>query len=46
MIQFRLDSSELFDSASGLFDDETDRFFDSGVTNADLLQQVIMNLQM
>jgi len=31
----RLDSSELFDSASGLFDDETTRFFDSGVANAD-----------
>ena len=31
----RLDSSELFDSGSGLFDDETSRFFDSGVTNAD-----------
>ena len=32
-----LDSSELFDSASGDFDDETTRFFDSGVTNADFL---------
>ena len=31
----RLDSSELFDSGSGDFDDETTRFFDSGVTNAD-----------
>jgi len=31
----KLDSSELFDSGSGLFDDETTRFFDSGVTNAD-----------
>jgi len=31
----RLDSSELFDSATGLFDDETTRFFDSGVQNAD-----------
>ena len=31
----RLDSSELFDSGSGLFDDETTRFFDSGVANAD-----------
>ena len=31
----RLDSSELFDSASGLFDSETTRFFDSGVANAD-----------
>jgi len=31
----KLDSSELFDSASGLFDDETTRFFDSGVSNAD-----------
>ena len=30
-----LDSSELFDSASGLFDDETTRVFDSGVSNAD-----------
>jgi len=31
----RLDSSELFDSGTGLFDDETTRFFDSGVENAD-----------
>src|SRR6056300_1636046 len=31
----RLDSSELFDSGSGLFDDEITRFFDSGVSNAD-----------
>jgi hypothetical protein len=31
----RLDSSELFDSASGDFDDEVTRFFDSGVANAD-----------
>jgi hypothetical protein len=31
----KLDSSELFDSASGNFDDETSRFFDSGVANAD-----------
>jgi len=31
----RLDSSELFDSASGNFDAETTRFFDSGVANAD-----------
>ncbi len=30
-----LDSSELFDAASGNFDDETTRFFDSGVANAD-----------
>ena len=30
-----LDSSELFDSAQGNFDDETSRFFDSGVANAD-----------
>lgn len=30
-----LDSSELFDSASGLFDDEVSRNFDSGVENAD-----------
>ena len=30
-----LDSSELFESASGNFDDETTRFFDSGVANAD-----------
>ena len=30
-----LDSSELFDSASGLFDDETTRVFDSGVSNSD-----------
>ena len=32
-----LDSSELFDSAAGDFDDETTRFFDSGVANADFL---------
>jgi len=32
-----LDSSELFDSASGNFDDETDRTFDSGASNADFL---------
>ena len=32
-----LDSSELFDSASGDFDTETVRFFDSGVANADFL---------
>ncbi len=32
-----LDSSELFDSASGDFDTETTRFFDSGVANADFL---------
>ena len=32
-----LDSSELFDSASGNFDDETVRFFDSGASNADFL---------
>ena len=32
-----LDSSELFDSASGNFDDDTDRFFDQGATNADFL---------
>ena len=32
-----LDSSELFDSASGNFDTETTRFFDSGVANADFL---------
>ena len=32
-----LESSELFDSASGNFDDETTRFFDSGVSNADFL---------
>jgi len=31
----KLDSSELFDSGSGDFDDETSRFFDSGVANAD-----------
>jgi len=31
----KLDSSELFDSASGNFDDETTRSFDSGVANAD-----------
>jgi len=33
----QLNSSELFDSGSNLFDDETDRFFDSGVSNADFL---------
>ncbi len=33
----RLDSSELFDSASGNFDAETTRFFDSGVANADFI---------
>jgi hypothetical protein len=32
-----LDSSELFDAASGDFDDETTRFFDSGVANADFV---------
>ena len=32
-----LDSSELFDSASGLFDADTTRFFDSGAANADFL---------
>lgn len=32
-----LDSSELFDSASGNFDDETVRFFDSGAANADFV---------
>ena len=31
----QLDSSELFDSAQGNFDDETSRFFDSGVANSD-----------
>jgi hypothetical protein len=31
----QLNSSELFDSASGNFDTETTRFFDSGVSNAD-----------
>ena len=31
----QLNSSELFDSASGNFDDDTDRFFDSGASNAD-----------
>jgi hypothetical protein len=31
----QLDSSELFDSASGNFDSETTRFFDSGVSNSD-----------
>ena len=31
----QLDSSENFDSATGDFDDETDRFFDSGTSNAD-----------
>ena len=32
-----LDSSELFDSASGNFDTNTTRFFDSGANNADFL---------
>jgi len=32
-----LDSSELFDSASGDFDDEATRVFDSGVSNADFI---------
>jgi hypothetical protein len=32
----RLDSSELFDSATGNFDDETTRLFDSGVESFDL----------
>ncbi len=32
-----LNSSELFDSASGLFDASTTRFFDSGLANADFL---------
>ena len=32
-----LDSSELFDAANGDFDDETTRFFDSGLANADFL---------
>ena len=32
-----LDSSELFDSASGLFDADTTRFFDSGAANADFV---------
>jgi hypothetical protein len=32
-----LNSSELFDSASGLFDSNSTRFFDSGVANADFL---------
>ena len=31
----KLDSSELFESASGLFDANTTRFFDSGASNAD-----------
>jgi len=31
----RLDSSELFDAASGNFDTNTTRFFDSGLANAD-----------
>ena len=33
----QLDSSELFDAANGNFDDETTRFFDSGVANADFV---------
>ena len=32
-----LNSSEFFDAASGLFDANTTRFFDSGVANADFL---------
>ena len=32
-----LNSSELFDAASGLFDANTTRFFDSGLENADFL---------
>ncbi len=32
-----LNSSELFDGASGLFDANTTRFFDSGVANSDFL---------
>ena len=32
-----LNSSELFDSASGNFDAETTRFFDSGVSNSDFV---------
>ena len=35
----RLDSSELFDAAQGNFDDETTRFFDSGVANADFFSE-------
>ena len=35
----RLDSSELFDAAQGNFDDETTRFFDSGVANADFYSE-------
>ena len=35
----RLDSSELFDAAQGNFDDETTRFFDSGVSNADFFSE-------
>jgi len=34
----QLDSSELFDSATGDFDDETTKFFDSGVTSADFYE--------
>ena len=34
-----LNSSELFDSASGLFDANATRFFDSGVANADFLAE-------
>ncbi len=33
----QLDSSELFDSASGDFDSETVRFFDSGASNSDFI---------
>jgi hypothetical protein len=32
-----LDSSELFDSASGLFDADTTRFFDSGASSSDFV---------
>ena len=32
-----LDSTELFDSASGNFDDDTDRFFDQGASNFDFV---------
>ena len=42
----RLDSSELFDSASGNFDDETTRFLILVLVMLTFLQMVIMNLQM
>ena len=37
MFSYDVNSSEFFDAASGLFDANTTRFFDSGVANADFL---------